>query len=374
MKIKKLLYSFLTFNSISISSIFASSCVYNSEVLNSKGSHSMINLIEDLAKNYSGNAEFNIIPIGSKSSILALLNNENDLALSSVNPKDILYSFDQDGHKQINQDIYNKWRDKEIKIAKIANEKMAFLLKLPKGYEIKNYHFSKENYQKILEAFSGLRELKINDLLDEDEHYGEEKNLSILPFYKDGGYNTSSVALAFAHPDYNPYNINLENNQELLATGKLGTKSNVIFTQDNATQSFKTFKEYDSKAKIIVLNYSYFKNNNLNSNSAKNSGFFILKNKSEDNEFIDVENNNYIFNRSLYLAFSLKNTKKLPKIYSFLKSFYSFKKEGVKAIYENNAVSLPKKFFTDEKDLSQIDDTYWNNLIAGITKLKFDNL
>ena len=239
---------------VSCGIVFVSGCLVQTPLVSLGGSTAVLPLINALSP-YIDFIDVVTSAGGSGVGISSIIDGTKEIGIASTTP-DIL-TLGSDNTK------YQIWDEKKVKTVTIAWDGIALVYKPSSNSANANVIINEENLAKIYHAFSGDKQFKLGDLLNNNDE------TIIVPYARNGGSSVSGTTEAFfkdSHLNYkdSPYWKSLEaQNQVDNITNAItngGYGPNVIQTAESNSQAWNVAKN-GPEGSFVYLSAGFVINN-----------------------------------------------------------------------------------------------------------------
>ena len=291
---------------VSCGIVFVSGCLVQTPLVSLGGSTAVLPLINALSP-YIDFIDVVTSAGGSGVGISSIIDGTKEIGIASTHP-DIL-SLGLDNTK------YKIWDEKRVKTVTIAWDGIALIYKPSSASADKPLIINEENLAKIYHAFSGDKQFKLGDLLNNNDE------TIIVPYARNGGSSVSGTTEAFfkdSHLNYkdSPYWKSLvQNNQVDNITNAItngGYGPNVIQTAESNSQAWNVAKN-GPEGSFVYLSAGFVINN---IEEIQKYGFKVALYGKQGISPLKpgVIANTYNWYRPLNLMYSVTRVKNIPEI------------------------------------------------------------
>ena len=291
---------------VSCGIVFVSGCLVQTPLVSLGGSTAVLPLINALSP-YIDFIDVVTSAGGSGVGISSIIDGTKEIGIASTHP-DIL-SLGLDNTK------YQIWDEKRVKTVTIAWDGIVLVYKPSSNSANANVIINEENLAKIYHAFSGDKQFKLGDLLNNNDE------TIIVPYARNGGSSVSGTTEAFfkdSHLNYkdSPYWKSLvQNNQVDNITNAItngGYGPNVIQTAESNSQAWNVAKN-GPEGSFVYLSTGFVINN---IEEIQKYGFKVALYGKQGISPLKpgVIANTYNWYRPLNLMYSMTHVKNIPEI------------------------------------------------------------
>ena len=290
---------------VSCGIVFVSGCLVQTPLVSLGGSTAVLPLINALSP-YIDFIDVVTSAGGSGVGISSIIDGTKEIGIASTHP-DIL-SLGLDNAK------YKIWDEKRVKTVTIAWDGIALVYKPSPASANANVIINEENLAKIYHAFSGDKQFKLGDLLNNNDE------TIIVPYARNGGSSVSGTTDAFfkdSHLNYkdSEYWKSLGQNQVDNITNAItngGYGSNIIQTAESNSQAWSVAKN-GPEGSFVYLSVGFVINN---IEEIQKYGFKVALYGEQGISPLEpgVIANTYNWYRPLNLMYSMTYVKNIPEI------------------------------------------------------------
>ena len=290
---------------VSCGIVFVSGCLVQTPLVSLGGSTAVLPLINALSP-YIDFIDVVTSAGGSGVGISSIIDGTKEIGIASTHP-DIL-SLGLDNAK------YKIWDEKRVKTVTIAWDGIALVYKPSPASANANVIINEENLAKIYHAFSGDKQFKLGDLLNNNDE------TIIVPYARNGGSSVSGTTDAFfkdSHLNYkdSPYWKSLGQNQVDNITNAItngGYGHNIIQTAESNSQAWSVAKN-GPEGSFVYLSVGFVINN---IEEIQKYGFKVALYGEQGISPLEpgVIANTYNWYRPLNLMYSMTYVKNIPEI------------------------------------------------------------
>ena len=290
---------------VSCGIVFVSGCLVQTPLVSLGGSTAVLPLINALSP-YIDFIDVVTSAGGSGVGISSIIDGTKEIGIASTQP-DIL-SLGLDNAK------YKIWDEKRVKTVTIAWDGIALVYKPSPASANANVIINEENLAKIYHAFSGDKQFKLGDLLNNNDE------TIIVPYARNGGSSVSGTTEAFfkdSHLNYkdSPYWKSLGQNQVDNITNAItngGYGPNVIQTAESNSQAWNVAKN-GPEGSFVYLSAGFVINN---IEDIQKYGFKVALYSNQEISPLEpgAIASTYNWYRPLNLMYSMTYVKNIPEI------------------------------------------------------------
>ena len=290
---------------VSCGIVFVSGCLVQTPLVSLGGSTAVLPLINALSP-YIDFIDVVTSAGGSGVGISSIIDGTKEIGIASTTP-DIL-TLGSDNTK------YQIWDEKRFKTVTIAWDSIVLVYKPSSASANANVIINEENLAKIYHAFSGDKQFKLGDLLNNNDE------TIIVPYARNGGSSVSGTTEAFfkdSHLNYkdSPYWKSLGQNQVDNITNAItngGYGSNVIQTAESNSQAWNVAKN-GPEGSFVYLSAGFVINN---IEEIQKYGFKVALYSNQEISPLEpgAIASTYNWYRPLNLMYSMTYVKNIPEI------------------------------------------------------------
>ena len=290
---------------VSCGIVFVSGCLVQTPLVSLGGSTAVLPLINALSP-YIDFIDVVTSAGGSGVGISSIIDGTKEIGIASTHP-DIL-SLGLDNAK------YQIWDEKRVKTVTIAWDGIVLVYKPSPASADKPLIINEENLAKIYHAFSGDKQFKLGDLLNNNDE------TIIVPYARNGGSSVSGTTDAFfkdSHLNYkdSAYWKSLKQNEVDNITNAItngGYGSNIIQTAESNSQAWSVAKN-GPEGSFVYLSAGFVINN---IEEIQKYGFKVALYGEQGISPLEpgVIANTYNWYRPLNLMYSMTHVKNIPEI------------------------------------------------------------
>ena len=291
---------------VSCGIVFVSGCLVQTPLVSLGGSTAVLPLINALSP-YIDFIDVVTSAGGSGVGISSIIDGTKEIGIASTTP-DIL-TLGSDNTK------YQIWDEKRVKTVTIAWDGIVLVYKPSSNSANANVIINEENLAKIYHAFSGDKQFKLGDLLNNNDE------TIIVPYARNGGSSVSGTTEAFfkdSHLNYkdSPYWKSLvQNNQVDNITNAItngGYGPNVIQTAESNSQAWNVAKN-GPEGSFVYLSAGFVINN---IEEIQKYGFKVALYSNQEISPLEpgAIASTYNWYRPLNLMYSMTYVKNIPEI------------------------------------------------------------
>ena len=290
---------------VSCGIVFVSGCLVQTPLVSLGGSTAVLPLINALSP-YIDFIDVVTSAGGSGVGISSIIDGTKEIGIASTHP-DIL-SLGLDNAK------YQIWDEKRVKTVTIAWDGIVLVYKPSPASADKPLIINEENLAKIYHAFSGDKQFKLGDLLNNNDE------TIIVPYARNGGSSVSGTTDAFfkdSHLNYkdSAYWKSLKQNEVDNITNAItngGYGSNIIQTAESNSQAWSVAKN-GPEGSFVYLSVGFVINN---IEEIQKYGFKVALYGEQGISPLEpgVIANTYNWYRPLNLMYSMTHVKNIPEI------------------------------------------------------------
>ena len=290
---------------VSCGIVFVSGCLVQTPLVSLGGSTAVLPLINALSP-YIDFIDVVTSAGGSGVGISSIIDGTKEIGIASTTP-DIL-TLGSDNAK------YQIWDEKRVKTVTIAWDGIVLVYKPSSNSANANVIINEENLAKIYHAFSGDKQFKLGDLLNNNDE------TIIVPYARNGGSSVSGTTEAFfkdSHLNYkdSPYWKSLGQNQVDNITNAItngGYGPNVIQTAESNSQAWNVAKN-GPEGSFVYLSAGFVINN---IEEIQKYGFKVALYSNQEISPLEpgAIASPYNWYRPLNLMYSMTYVKNIPEI------------------------------------------------------------